>query len=169
MAILRREGGLLTLNQCWLLQSSTIQAKVWQEVLASQGIPLNWVEPEANLKQFIEQLAKSEQPLPELLLLDMTALKPNPYSFCRWCNSTHPTIKIILTSGIRTDIPPSERKWAIHQGAIDLLPGFAQQNLFSNMVDIISKARLVLTALDWRPLEQSSLSTALLGNSGCHQ
>jgi PAS domain S-box-containing protein len=145
-----------------LLQSSKIQGKVWQEILASQGIPLNWIEPEVNLQQFIEQLDESNQPLPKLLLLDMTALKPNPYSFCRWCNSNHPRLKIILTSGTRTDIPPSERKWAIHQGALDLLPGFAQQDLFANMVDIISKVRLVLTALDWRSLEQSRLSAALL-------
>jgi hypothetical protein len=100
--------------------------------------------------------------LPDLLLLDMTTLRPNPYSFCRWCHAEYPQLKIILTSGTRIDVPPSERQWAIYQGALDLLSAFPEDNLFSNIVDITTKIRSVLNRLDAHPVSQQSLASALM-------
>lgn len=145
-----------------MMQASHLQGQVWKETLGSQGISLTWLNENIDLTQYLTQSLKSGQRLPDLLLLDMTILKPNPYSFCRWCRNLHPTLNIILTSGTRTFVPASERKWASHQGASELLAAFDENSLFANVIDVMAKVRIVLDALNWRPVEQNSLSTALL-------
>lgn len=145
-----------------LLQSSKLQGQIWREALVSQGIALTWLNPDVNLKSYLNQQAQASQGWPHLLLLDMTVLQPNAYSFCRWCRDAHPALKIVLTSGTRTSVPSSERKWAKHQGAVTLLPAFPATGLFTNLVDIVTKVKVVLQALEWQPVEQQSLSSALM-------
>jgi diguanylate cyclase (GGDEF)-like protein/PAS domain S-box-containing protein len=145
-----------------MLQASQRQGNIWRESLTSQGVSLVNLKADVNLPQYIEQRVQSGDALPDLLLLDMTTLRPNPYSFCRWCHSEYPQLKIILTSGTRTEVPPSERQWAIYQGALDLLSAFPEDNLFSNIVDIATKVRTLLHALDAHPVSQQSLASALM-------
>ncbi len=145
-----------------MMQASHLQGQVWKEALSSQGISLTWLNENIDLAQYLTQSIKSGQGIPDLLLLDMTILKPNPYSFCRWCHNLHPNLKIILTSGTRTFVPTSERKWAVHQGASELIAAFDEGSIFSNLIDVMAKVRVVLAALNWRPIEQGSLSSALL-------
>lgn len=145
-----------------MMQSSHLQGQVWKEALSSQGISLTWLNENIDLAQYLTQSVKSGQGVPDLLLLDMTILKPNPYSFCRWCHNLHPNLTIILTSGTRTFVPASERKWATHQGASELIAAFDEGSIFSNLIDVMAKVRVVLATLNWRPIEQGSLSAALL-------
>lgn len=145
-----------------MMQSSHLQGQVWKEAMSSQGISLTWLNENIDLAQYLTQSIKSGQGFPDLLLLDMTILKPNPYSFCRWCHNLHPDLKIILTSGTRTFVPASERKWATHQGASELIAAFDEGSIFSNLIDVMAKVRVVLATLNWRPIEQGSLSSALL-------
>lgn len=145
-----------------MMQSSHLQGQVWKEALSSQGISLTWLNENIDLSQYLTQSVRAGQGVPDLLLLDMTILKPNPYSFCRWCHNLHPHLKIILTSGTRTFVPASERKWATHQGASELIAAFEEGSIFSNLIDVMAKVKVVLTTLNWRPIEQKSLSSALL-------
>jgi diguanylate cyclase (GGDEF)-like protein/PAS domain S-box-containing protein len=145
-----------------LMQSSQAQADIWRAALQSQGIKLIGLNSEVNLQEMIQQRAQSGRSLPDLLLVDMTILRPNPYSFCRWCHSEYPQLKIVLTSGTRTEVPASERQWAIHQGAVDLLAAFPEEKLFSKLVDIAAKVRSLLNVLDSHPVSQQSLASALM-------
>jgi CheY-like chemotaxis protein len=146
-----------------LIQASQVQEDIWRSVLASQGIALTILTTEVNLREVIEQRQQNNEPLPDLLLLDMTVLKPNPYSFCRWCYQHYPQLKIILTSGTRTDVPHSERQWAIHQGAVDLFSAFPEDRLFSGVMDVTTKVRMVLKILNWPVVSQQALTSVLLG------
>ncbi len=145
-----------------MMQSSQHQSNIWRAALKSQDILLKSLNPETDLQKMIKQRVQVGESLPDLLLLDMTTLRPNPYSFCRWCHSEYPQLKIVLTSGTRTEVPPSERQWAIHQGALDLLAAFPEENLFSKLVDIAAKVRSLLHALDTHPVSQQSLASALM-------
>jgi diguanylate cyclase (GGDEF)-like protein/PAS domain S-box-containing protein len=145
-----------------ITQASQYQGDIWREVLTSQGIALVGLNPDVDLQQMIEQRAQAGEPLPDLLLLDMTTLRPNPYSFCRWCHAQYPQLKIVLTSGTRPDVPSSERQWAIYQGAVDLLPAFPETNLFASMVDTVEKVRAVLKMLNADPISEQSLASALM-------
>lgn len=144
-----------------LMQASSVQTDIWREVLASQGIALTVLNLETDLRENIEQRAHNHEPLPDLLLLDMTVLRPNPYSFCRWCHNHYPQLKIVLTSGTRTEVPQSERQWAIHQGAVDLLSAFPEDRLFSNFLNITTKVSTVLKILNWPAVSQQSLTNVL--------
>jgi diguanylate cyclase (GGDEF)-like protein/PAS domain S-box-containing protein len=145
-----------------ITQASQYQGDIWREVLTSQGISLMGLSSEVDLQQLIEQRAQAGEPLPDLLLLDMTTLRPNPYSFCRWCHAQYPQLKIVLTSGTRTDVPSSERQWAIYQGALDLLPAFPDSNLFSSLVNTTAKVRAVLKVLNANPISQQSFASTLM-------
>lgn len=145
-----------------LMQGSAYQGEIWREVLTSQNILLIGLNIDVDLQNYIESRAETGQSLPDLLLLDMTTLRPNPYSFCRWCHGQYPQLKIVLTSGARTEVPSSERQWAIYQGALDLLPAFPEESLFSNMVSISTKVRTVMKALNASPVSQQSLTSALM-------
>jgi hypothetical protein len=85
----------------------------------------------------------------------------NPYAFCRWCHEHYPDLKIILTSGTRTEIALAERKWAIHQGAEDLLPGFQQETLVAGMTAVMPGVSRVLEVLGWQPLQPGTLHPVL--------
>ncbi len=145
-----------------LMQASGRQGNIWRAALKSQGITLINLNSDIDLQQMIEQRVQSRRSLPDLLLVDMTILRPNPYSFCRWCHSEYPQLKIVLTSGTRIDVPPSERQWAIHQGAVDLMAAFPEENLFSKLVDIAAKVRSLLQILDMPPVSQQSLASTLM-------
>ncbi|PZD71793.1 Glycogen accumulation regulator GarA [Acaryochloris thomasi RCC1774] len=144
-----------------MLHSSALQSKVWQEVLTSQGVAVAHLNPSTNLSNLLTHRAAS-QDLPDLLLLDMTGIRDNPYHFCRWCRDTYPQIKVVLMSGKRTEVSDSERKWAIHQGAIDLLAGFPEPQLFNNLIVVTTKVKSVLQILDWPEIQQQKLLDALL-------
>jgi pSer/pThr/pTyr-binding forkhead associated (FHA) protein len=151
-----------TLKTVLLMQSSQYQADIWRAALKSQGLKMMSLSSDVNLQEMIQQQVEAGRSLPDLLLVDMTILRPNPYSFCRWCHSEYPQLKIVLTSGTRTEVPPSERQWAIHQGAVDLMAAFPEENLFSKLVDIAAKVRTLLQVLDSHPVSQQSLASALM-------
>ncbi len=145
-----------------LSQASPYQDKIWKEALTSQNIMLVDLQSDSNVQEFIEQRVENGEPLPDLLLLDMTTLRPNAYSFCRWCHIQYPQLKVVMTSGTRTEVPSSERQWAVYQGALDLLPAFPEKNLFSSMADVAARIRLVLKILGANPISQQSLASALV-------
>lgn len=144
-----------------MTHASAIQGEIWREILSSQGISVVWAASKLDLMEIMKQLEILGQP-PGLLLIDLGTTRSNPYDFCRWCRDIYPDLKVILVTGMRTEIFPSERQWAIRQGAVDLLAGFPRQNLFGCMVETADKMRVVLNALEWQPLEQSSLVNTLI-------
>ncbi|WP_287128217.1 response regulator transcription factor [Candidatus Cyanaurora vandensis] len=58
---------------------------------------------------------------PYLLMLDMGQNGINPYDICRHCQDFYPWMPILLTVERREPIEPLERRWAINQGATDIL------------------------------------------------
>ncbi len=144
-----------------ITSSSQMQGEIWREILSSQGLSVLWAAPGTPLPDVIKQAELIGQ-TPSLLLIDLVTTRDNPYDFCRWCHQAYPQIRVILTSGMRTELYPSEQQWALRQGAIDLFPGFGSNGLLSNMGDIASRVRVILRALNWPTIEQSPLASTLL-------
>ncbi len=145
-----------------LIQSSKMQGEIWREILNSQGISVIWAPTRIDVMEIFEQLKDLGIVLPDLVLLDIGTQNANPYDVCRQCKQQYPQIKIILTSGMRTDIYESERKWAIRRGAIDLLPGFSKPNVYAQASEVTERVRLILSALTWEPITQSTLASTLM-------
>lgn len=142
-----------------MVQMTRLQGLIWQTVLKSQQLSVIWETPEIDLFDSLTQLEQAGLALPDLLLIDVRIENFNPYAFCRWCRENHPTTNIVLTNPSQKEILPSERQWAIHQGASDFLPGFQLENLVSSVAFSVKR---VLDILDSHPLNNGALISVLL-------
>jgi CheY-like chemotaxis protein len=146
-----------------LLQGSHFQGKIWHELLSACEIFVvykNFSDP--NLNDNIDTIISSLEKFPDLLIADIEILKPNAYEFCRWCRDYYPDLKIILIGSSRTEIFLSEKRWAVHQGAVDLLPGFSEESFFStHLTDVIARVECILEVLEIPPSQLTSLEPTL--------
>ena len=140
-----------------ILTASRLQFQVWQSALTSQKIAVIGGASNTKVPKILEELKIARIPLPNLLLIDFDL--DNPYDICRWCRLYYPELKIVLISSNRKTISSTERKWAICQGANDLLVTFQPQNLLSSVREQVSK---VLEILDCPPVDEISFVPALL-------
>ena len=135
-----------------LLQPSKFQALVWRLALSSQQISVLWGPTNTELPQIISQLDAAGIKRPDLLLVDLEV--GNAYEICQWCREYCPNIKVVLTSALQQEISPTERQWAIHQGAEELLTGFQEQKLLKS---VVTKVRRVLEILNGTSPQETAL------------
>jgi CheY-like chemotaxis protein len=146
-----------------LVQNDTVQSEIWKTLLKTCSVSILVESPIENTSsKTIEILLESLEQIPDLIVVDLEALTPNPYEFCRWCREQYPNLKIILTCGSRTEIFLSEKRWVRQQGAVDLLPGFSQESFFSlNMTDVVDRFECLLQALGLPISQVASLEPVL--------
>jgi CheY-like chemotaxis protein len=141
-----------------MIQPYREQGKIWQAILKSQQLSVIWEADDFPLLEAIENLKDSNLEIPHLFLLDLDIKAINAYAFCRWYRKQFFEGKIILTSGDRKEISDAERRWAISQGADDLLPGFRQASLVTGAVAGVNR---ILDVLGDLPLNQLDLIKTL--------
>jgi len=108
-------------------QLSEEQQKLWQTALTSQNVNTITEPATSDLVKVLEQMSKTGEPLPNLLLMDIGMTTANSTSLqarsvCRWCADHHPDLKVILTNPREEQVKSVGLRWALRQGAIDLLP-----------------------------------------------
>ncbi|MCF2970463.1 response regulator [Synechococcus sp. Nb3U1] len=131
-------------------QGQSLQVQLWKLVLESQRHSVLLTSPHMNLLE----VAKV-QPL-DLMVVDMTTGLFNPYAFCRDCHSQLPDTPVILTHHARRHIEPAERRWAIYQGAAEVIPGLAAAS------DILDSLDRIYKAAKWSlPIDTDALYTVL--------
>jgi CheY-like chemotaxis protein len=145
-----------------MVQPMSRQGAIWQAILRSQQISVIWESPDVDLLESLGNLRASGLALPDLLLIDTRMQAINPYTICRWCRKNCPEVKVVLVNGAQREISRSERDWALHQGAADLLPRFQRERLVSGAV---AKVRRILDLLNCSTLDSGALVTALLGSN----
>lgn len=141
-----------------MVQPTRLQGLIWHAVLKSQRFAVIWEAADFDIAENLHQLAIAGLPLPNLLLVDVRLKDFNPYAFCRWCRGEYPDVKIILTNVAQREIEPSERQWAMHQGAADLMPGFRRDNLVTSVTTGVKR---LLQVLDDQPLDNGALIAVL--------
>lgn len=149
-----------------MIQPLCRQGLLWQAILRSQQISVIWEHPDVNLADSFKHLQLATVPLPNLLLLDTRVQSLNAYSVCRWCRDQYPEVRVVLVNGAQKEISPSEREWALFQGASDLLPRFQRDRLVSGAV---ARVRRILDLLDRSTLDSGALVNALMGASRCNK
>lgn len=142
--------------------SVQFQGDIWQAALTSQGLSVTWQAAELDIKQTLAQMQSKGYGLPDLLLVDKHILSDGLKEMCQWCQANYPNMKLIFTNGEQPQVAPSEHQSVIDQGAVDLLPGFSEHNVLSNLVDTLTKINVVLQSLGWQPLDRKSLIAALM-------
>lgn len=145
-----------------LVQSSDAQAKIWQEILLTFGVSVQYQKQLSQPQNDeVETLITTLDELPDLLIADVDALKPNPYGFCRWCRDQHPHLRIILTRSDHQEIFDSEKRWAVQQGAFNFLPGFPEESPWTSLPDIAARVDCVLQAINSQVLQEGTLEPIL--------
>ena len=134
-------------------QTYNLQGEIWREILLTQGISVIWHTDDGDLMEMLEQLEASGDKLPDLLLLELTALQPEPAFVLNQIKQQYPQLKIILTSGRAPEISPEQKEWAHSHQAIALLPAFNLRgnDLKTNSSDIANKVRILLDEIDCTP------------------
>ncbi len=140
-----------------MLLETGYQAQIWRAALTSQNIAVIGSPSYNDVSQILQEIEAINIGLPDLLLTELEAR--NPYDLCRWCRQHYPSLKIVLISNAQETIPSTERRWAIHQGADELLPKFQQQNLLSTAIPAIKR---VLAIMDSSLLSERALVEALI-------
>lgn len=107
-------------------QLSEEQQKLWQIALNSQGVTVATEPPTKEIVELLEQ-AQGTSELPNLVVMDIGITTANSTSLqaravCRWCAENQPDIKVILTNPREDQVKSVGLRWAVRQGAIDLLP-----------------------------------------------
>lgn len=141
-----------------IIQASEAQKAIWSAALTSQKTLVLQELTNADIYQLINQ-TKDVKKLPDLLLIDIGVHYPNPYTFCRSCRGQDFNMKIILTTGEQHQVTSAERRWAIYQGAQDLLPGFQSETLLDEGIATVNRVLQVLGCL---PLQRELLTPILL-------
>jgi phosphate transport system substrate-binding protein len=140
-----------------ILLETGYQAQVWRAALNSQNIAVIGSPSHKDVSQVLRELEATDIGLPDLLLIELETR--NPYDLCRWCRQHYPSLKIVLISNAQTTIPSTERRWAIHQGADELLPKFQKRNLVSTAISAIDR---ILVIINGFPLREPALVEALI-------
>ncbi len=121
-----------------VIQSLPLQGQLWRVALESQGFQIHQEWPEVDI------LAAIATHNPKLVILDMTSGLFNPYALCRDVQARFPGMPIVLTCHEHRDIDPVERRWALQQGAAELMPALSPHK---GLVDSIKRV-IQLAAAD---------------------
>lgn len=141
-----------------MIQPTRLQGLIWHAVLKSQKLAVIWETPDFKIEENLAQLEAAGLPLPNLLLVDVRLKNFNPYAFCRSCRDRYPSVKVVLTNSGQREIAPSERQWAMNQGAADLMGAFQRQNLVTMVTEQVQR---VLEILDDHPFKNKALIAVL--------
>ncbi|WP_017327891.1 response regulator [Synechococcus sp. PCC 7336] len=98
-----------------VIHSSKQQKWLWKTALASQGVSTIVETTEGDMLDLLGRVS------PDAVLLDISSGQFNPYEVSRKCRDRFPTLPIVLTNHAERPIAEVERRWAIQQGASDLI------------------------------------------------
>jgi pSer/pThr/pTyr-binding forkhead associated (FHA) protein len=143
-----------------MVQSSTTQGKIWQEILLSQGIAVSWEVPGVDLKQLLALRAVSNQ-LPGAVLVNLKAYPG--HSTRLWTNicQQYPGVKIFILDSVHPElVSPDDRK-TIPRGCEGVFPAFRKLHLVQDIKEIAGQVQVILRAVNGRSLHVERLHSAL--------
>jgi DNA-binding NtrC family response regulator len=142
-----------------ILQQRDKYAQFWQQIVRSQRHRTIIEQPQEDL------LALIETHLPDVVFVDMTLGNNfNPYAFCRECRTAFPQTKIVLIHPPKREVPDAERRWAIYQGAAELIP------TPRDPVQVEQYLTQIAEAVNWDlPIDRERMMTALKAMNLLHR
>ncbi|MDX2273098.1 MAG: response regulator [Cyanobacteriota bacterium] len=130
-------------------QQLSEQANLWKDVLESQSCQVIFNPPQPDLLNVAAAYNL------DLMIVDMTTGLFNPYALCRESRTRFPQVPIVLTHQVQRQIEPAEQRWAIYQGAAEVVPGL------SDAADILEALGRVFRAIGWPAVDSEKLYAKL--------
>ncbi|NJL98326.1 MAG: hypothetical protein HC818_07775 [Synechococcaceae cyanobacterium RM1_1_27] len=136
-----------------ILQQRDKYAQFWQQIVRSQRHRTVIEQAQDDLLALIE----SHQP--NVVLIDMALGNNfNPYGFCRECRTMYPQTKIVLIHPPQRETTEAERRWAVYQGAAELIP------TPRDPVQVEQCLTQIAEAVNWElPIDRERMMAALKG------
>lgn len=150
----------LPTRQVFLLQETTAQASLWQEVLSAQGIGVETFSSSIEFKQALESNTLLSA-FPDLVMIDVQVCRGNAYYLCRWCSDQFPNLKIVLLDSVRREISALEHQVALRNGALNLFPAINRRNLLLRGAEMLANINEVIGFLDSQPLDPTDFLAVL--------
>lgn len=144
-----------------VMNAVTVQGELWRELLISQGINVV-CESGSHLIRVLDHLAQTGSKLPDLLLLDVFGLQPQPEVELAKLRDRYPQLKILLTSSREYFIHFNRLEWAQQQGAIEMFPALPEAELAAYGSVISKRIQTILNLVKGGPLAELALNSALL-------
>ncbi len=129
-------------------------------IFQAQHISVSYFESTLLLKETLALLQNDHDGI-VLVVIDITLYPGDCYSFCRWCRDNHPGVKVLLMDSNRTQISDLERKVAVKNGALNLLPALEKSSLVLDGSTLLAQANEVMHALHKSHLTESGLLEVL--------
>ncbi len=120
-----------------IVQQQTDQAELWRAIFESQDCITVIAPPQSEIMELVTEIT------PDLLVADITSGMFNPFELCREYRSRFPHLPLLLTHQVGRPIEAAERRWALHQGATDMVSGLA------NPQEVIQAADQVFAMTGW--------------------
>lgn len=108
----------------FILHQSTLQVRIWQKILLSQGLTAIALPFSTDLRAQLLDMESNRLPLPGLILLEQNLPSFDTEKFCRWMQTHQPSIPIILLADQVRKVDSFDREEALRAGALELLPKF---------------------------------------------
>lgn len=102
-----------------IVQHQPDQAELWRAIFESQNCITVTAPPQTQIMALVTEIS------PDLLVADITSGVFNPFALCRECRSQFPHLPLLLTHQVGRAIEAAERRWALYQGATDMISGLA--------------------------------------------
>lgn len=133
-----------------IVQHQTDQAELWRAIFESQACITVIAPPQAEMIELIAQLT------PDILVVDITSGLFNPFALCRDCRHHFPHLPVILTHEVGRSIESAEKRWALYQGATDMVSGIG------NGQQALQIAEQIFGSVGWtEPIDSPALYTEL--------
>jgi hypothetical protein len=118
-----------------MFQLDRSQGKIWDLVLKSQGIQIDWRNGDVDLVEMLKKIYHIDRNLPDLLIMDIGIKSPNSNSLqvvpvCNWCKNLDKPLKVLLLNSSSIQVKAYEQKWAVGKcGAIAIVPKLSQTTI----------------------------------------
>lgn len=149
----------LTPKSVLLIQTAHLQGEIWQYLLTSQGLEVLWQMADIDVVPTLEQLTVCDEQLPDLLILDVTALETDLNIFLNWYR-THAPLPLILTHAPQQEIPEALRELN-NAHPVSIVSYFPEQELQNHQDEIASTLTSVLQTLDYTFIDELVLDQQL--------
>ncbi|MEN9218391.1 MAG: hypothetical protein Q6J33_05210, partial [Gloeomargarita sp. DG_2_bins_126] len=135
----------------WLTQVCPWQAAVWQKILASQNLAVQW--------QSTGDWQRSWSTPPRLWLLDVAVSDADVGTYCEWWRNHEPGVPLGLIDSRQKRVSEAQQFQVQQWGVLGLLPGFDREHLTRS---VAANLRQVLTWLGAGDLDKARLVPVLV-------
>lgn len=142
-----------------LIQTTHAQGDIWQHLLAAQGVEVLWQMADIEVIPTLEQLRVCDEHLPDVLILDIATLAPDPEIFLDWYRN-YAELPLLLTHAPNQE-PHASIQALRENPLVEIVPHFPSHDLPSHQAEVTASLNCALEMMSKPLLERPDLTERL--------